>query len=225
MKVILYARVSTEEQSASGVSLSAQQAKLQQYAELFDLEVTDVILDAGQSAKDLNRPGLQAALAALDEGKAEGLVVCKLDRLTRSVRDLADLLERYFGTRFALHSVAEKVDTSSAAGRMILNIMTTVAQFEREQVGERTSAALQFKISQGEHVGAPPLGFKMVDGDLQKVDSEQETIDRIAELRSEGHPLREIATILGDEGRKTKRGGDWHPQTVARVVKRLEAQR
>lgn len=223
MKVIGYVRVSTEEQATAGVSLDAQRAKLEQYASLYDLELVDVVIDAGASAKNLRRDGLTSALAALDAGKAEGLLVCKLDRLTRSVRDLADLLEQYFGNRFALLSVAEKVDTSSAAGRMILNIMATVSQWEREVIGERTSAALQHKISQGEHVGAPALGYEVAEGALRTVEGEQETVNRIAELHAEGLTLRDIAAKLTAEGRKTKRGGEWHPQTVARVIKRLEA--
>lgn len=225
MKVILYCRVSTEEQASTGVSLAAQRARLLQYAELFDLEVVDTVIDAGQSAKTLNRPGLQKALTALVAGEAQGLVVCKLDRLTRSVRDLADLLEQYFGTRFALHSVAEKVDTSSAAGRMILNIMTTVAQFEREAISERTSFALQHKMAMGEHVGAPPLGYVVVDGRLEEVPEELATVDRIRELRAQGLVLRDIAAQLEAEGRKTKRGGTtWHSQTVNRILSRFEVQ-
>jgi DNA invertase Pin-like site-specific DNA recombinase len=223
MKVIGYIIVSTDEQAQGGHSLGAQRAKLEQYASLYDLELVAIIEDAGFSAKTMDRPGLKAALAALDAGEAEGLLVCKLDRLTRSVRDLSDLLEGYFGTRHALLSVAEKVDTSSAAGRMILNIMATVSQWEREVIGERTSAALQHKKANGEYLGAPPLGFKMVDGALSKVDEEQETLQRIRDLAATGLVLREIAAQLTAEGRKTKRGGDWHPQTVARILKRAEA--
>lgn len=224
MKVIGYIRVSTDEQAQGGHSLAAQRAKLEQYASLYDLELVAVIEDAGFSAKSTERPGLRQALSALDAGKAQGLVVCKLDRLTRSVRDLSDLLESHFGTKYALLSVAEKVDTSSAAGRMILNIMATVSQWEREVIGERTSAALQHKIANGEHVGAPALGFAVIDGELALVESEQETLRRIRELSAEGRTLRDVAAALAAEGRKTKRGGDWHPQTISRVLKRSEVQ-
>lgn len=224
MKVIGYVRVSTEEQATTGVSLDAQRARLKMYAELHELELVAVIEDAGVSAKTLNRPGLQAALAALDAGEAEGLLVVKLDRLTRSVRGLADLLEQYFGTRFALHSVAERVDTSSAAGRMILNIMTTVAQFEREAISERTSHALQYKMAQGEHIGAPPMGYALVDGKLEEIPEELETVKRIRELRAQGLVLRDIAAQLEAESRRTKRGGTrWHSQTVNRILQRIEA--
>ncbi len=224
MKVIGYVRVSTDEQAQSGVSIEAQRAKLEQYAELYDLHLVDVIVDAGVSAKNLHRDGLKNALAALDRGAASAVLVTKLDRLTRSVRDLCDLLESYFGTKYALLSVAEKVDTSSAAGRMILNIMATVSQWEREVIGERTSAALQHKISQGQHVGSPPLGFKIAEeGQLEKELTELAIVERIRALRTEGLTLQAIADLLNRENVPTKRGGSWYPSTVTKVLSRKAA--
>src|SRR5262245_5254733 len=87
MNVIGYARVSTSEQATGGVSLDAQVAKIKGYCELYGLTLVEIIIDAGESAKSLKRPGLQRALAMLKRKDAEGLVVCKLDRLSRSVRD------------------------------------------------------------------------------------------------------------------------------------------
>lgn len=223
MKVIGYIRVSTDEQAQGGVSLEAQRAKLEQYAELYDLDLVEVVVDAGVSAKNLHRDGLKVALAALVAGQAAGLLVAKLDRLTRSVRDLSDLLEKYFGTKYALLSVAEKVDTSSAAGRMILNIMATVSQWEREVIGERTSAALQHKIAQGQHVGSPALGFKMTDGQLAADQAELVVIERIQGLRADGLTLQAIADLLNGENIPTKRGGKWHPSTITYILGRRAA--
>ena len=105
-----YVRVSTEQQADEGVSLDAQHTKLQAYAVAMDLELVAVFEDAGRSAKSLARPGLQAALASLEHGSASGLLVAKLDRLTRSVRDLGELVERYFASRFSLLSVSDSID-------------------------------------------------------------------------------------------------------------------
>src|SRR5260370_40191073 len=88
-------RVSTSEQSSEGISLQAQRERLEAYATLYDGILVDVITDAGASAKTLRRPGLTRALALLEDGSADGIVVAKLDRMTRSVRDLGVLLERY----------------------------------------------------------------------------------------------------------------------------------
>jgi DNA invertase Pin-like site-specific DNA recombinase len=105
-----------------------------------------VIEDAGLSAKTLDRPGLQTALAMLKTGQAAGLVIAKLDRLTRSVRDLGALIEGPFAAgKAALLSVSEQIDTRTAGGRLVLNILGSVSQWEREVIGERTAAALQHK--------------------------------------------------------------------------------
>ncbi len=220
MKVLGYTRVSTDEQASGGVSLEAQRFRIERYAELYGLELVDVVTDAGVSAKDLKREGLRSVLEALDSGQVEGLVVAKLDRLTRSVRDLSSLLEGYFGTRFALLSVEEKIDTSSAAGRMILNIMATVSQWEREVIGERTSAALRHKMEMGQRVGAPALGYRVNGGKLEKEALEQKTVQKIRRLRAKGWTLQAIADKLNAESVPTKRGGRWHPSTVTYIVRR-----
>jgi len=99
MKVIGYIRVSTEEQATDGVSLATQREKLNGYAKLYDLELVEIIEDAGESGKTLNRPGLQRALAMIRRGQAGGLLIAKLDRLSRSVVDWNTLIDGYFGER------------------------------------------------------------------------------------------------------------------------------
>jgi hypothetical protein len=114
------------------VSLHAQRAKVTAYAKLYDLELAEVTVDAGESAKHLDRPGLQRALGMLKRGEADALLVVKLDRLTRSVRDLGHLVEKYFAPgKAALLSVGEQIDTRSAAGRLVLNVLASVSQWER----------------------------------------------------------------------------------------------
>ena len=99
MKVIGYVRVSTQEQADGGVSLAAQESKVRAYASLHDLDLVEVIIDAGESAKTIKRPGLQNALAMLKRGEASGMIVAKLDRLSRSVGDWNDLIDGYFGEK------------------------------------------------------------------------------------------------------------------------------
>ena len=219
MKVVGYVRVSTNEQATEGVSLAAQESKLRAYCTALDLELVAVVADAGVSAKSLAREGLSEALALLDSGAAEGLLVCKLDRLTRNVRDLGTLLDGYFATRFHLLSVADAVDTRSA-GAACANILTSVAAWEREACAERTSAALRHKVAVGEHVGAPRLGVAVVDGALQEVAEERATVERILELRASGLSLRAVAERLAEEGHQTKRGGKWAAATVRLVLRR-----
>ena len=209
MKVIAYCRVSTEEQAAQGVSLQVQEAKVRQYCDLYGHDLVEVVVDAGQSAKSLNRPGLTRVLAALTTNEVEGVVILKLDRLTRSVRDLGHLLETYF-QKSALLSVMEQTDTSTAGGRLVLNLLISVSQWEREVIGERTSAALQHKKSQGVKLGAPAL-------------KNEATLARINELRSQGLSMANVAQQLTAEGHKTQRGGTWQAMTVKKILDRMGA--
>jgi len=100
-------------------------------------ELAELIIDAGESAKSLNRPGMARLLSLVDAGAVDTIIIAKLDRLTRSVRDLAELLERFTRRGVSLVSVADALDTRSAAGRLVLNIMVSVSQWEREAIGER----------------------------------------------------------------------------------------
>lgn len=224
MRVILYCRVSTADQADNGVSLDAQIAKLTAYASLYDLEAVATITDAGESAKSLNRPGLQRALAMLRRGEADGLAVVKLDRLTRSVADWQILIDDYFGERPGkqLFSVADSIDTRSASGRMVLNIMLTIAQWERETTGERTKEALRHKIRNGERVGKIRFGFDLGDNGRTLIPnaSEQAAIRVMQQLRSSGYTLRQIAAELTLRGIATKEGlATWTHSAVAYILR------
>lgn len=219
-KAIAYVRVSTEKQADAGLSLEAQKAKVTAYAGLYDLELVEVIVDAGVSAKSLNRPGLDRALAMLKSGKAEALVVVKLDRLTRSVRDLGDLVERYFASgKAALLSVSEQIDTRSAGGRLVLNVLASVSQWEREAIGERTAAVMQFKASQGEYTGgAAPYGFRVEAGQLVEVEAEQLVVTAARELRAAGLSLAKVSAALAARGLLTRTGKVFAPVQVSRLI-------
>jgi len=223
-RTVAYIRVSTDKQADHGVSLSAQRAKCEAYASLYDLDLVAIVEDAGVSAKTMQRDGLSEALGMLESGAAEALLVVKLDRLTRSVRDLDTLITRYFGgERFALLSVSENIDTRSAAGRLVLNVLASVSQWEREATGERTKAALAHKRSKGERVGECPFGYRVgADGiHLEECPTEQNAIARVIELRGGGLSYRKVAAALNAEGTRARRGG-WSSTTVYRLVKNLE---
>ena len=163
-----YARVSTDKQADRGVSLEAQDAKIRAMAVVQGAELIDVIVDGGESAKNLNRPGMERLLAMVDARQVQTVIIAKLDRLTRSVKDLGHLLERLEKRGVALVSVAESLDTGSAAGRLVITIMTAVSQWEREAIGERTRDAMQHKRTNGECVGNIAYGYRLAaDGEHQ----------------------------------------------------------
>jgi DNA invertase Pin-like site-specific DNA recombinase len=221
-KTIAYLRVSTDKQADRGVSLDAQRAKVHAYAELYDLELAEVIVDAGESAKSLDRPGLKRALGMLKAGEAEALLVVKLDRLTRSVVDLGTLVEQYFTPgKAALLSVGEQIDTRSAAGRLVLNVLASVSQWEREAIGERTATAMQHKARQGEYTGGQaPYGRRVAaDGARLELHPGEEEARAVArELRAEGLSLRRVAAELERRGLRSRTGRGFAPVQVKRMV-------
>jgi site-specific DNA recombinase len=147
--------------------------------------------------------------------------VAKLDRLTRSVTDLCELLERFERRDVALVSVAESLDTGSAAGRLVITITGAVSQWEREAIGERTRDALRHKRGNGERVGNIEFGFRLSPDrrHLEPDPTEQAALAEIRNLRRQGHSLRCIAATLNRRGRRTRRGTEWRLESVARIVK------
>lgn len=226
-RVIGYIRVSTATQADSGHSLDAQRHRLQQYAAALDLELVAVHVDAGLSAKSLDRPGLQAALAALGRDGVSGLLIAKLDRLTRSVADLGALVERYFADRYSLLSVADSIDTRTAGGRLVLNVLASVSQWEREAAAERTREGLGQARRDGAQLGTIPIGQRRTDrrdssGRLT-VEADPRgaaTVARARSLRASGRSYKAVASALQAEGRPAPRGGQWHAASVRRVLLR-----
>jgi len=228
-KIVGYTRVSSQEQALEGVSLEAQRAKLEAYAVAYDLDLIAIEEDAGISASSMNRHGLLQALSMLKSGEAEGILVCKLDRLTRSIKDFNVMLETHFKEGGSeLMSIQESVNTKTAGGRLVLNVLMSVFQWEREAVGERTVDALTHLKNRGVQLGGEALGWKRVE-DLDEegrrivveVGEEVATVDRILELKEQGLSMRGIAKALTEEGRRTKKGGKWHHYTVSKVLKRV----
>ena len=182
-KVLGYIRCSTYEQEASGLGLESQIDKMKTYCSLYNLDLVHISQDAA-SGKNLRRPGLQDVLEKLEKKEAEGIIIAKLDRLTRSVKDMGILLETYFTNCNSLYVVLEQIDTSTATGRMMLNVLISVAQWERETISERTKDALTAKRKRGEKLGGSiPFGYDFDRGKLVENRQEQKVIRRIINLR------------------------------------------
>jgi site-specific DNA recombinase len=227
-----YSRVSTFKQKVLGVSLDAQTAKIAAMATIQDATLAETIED-DESAKDLNRPGMQRLLSLIEGGHCQVVIVAKLDRLTRSVRDLCYLLTYFEKHSVALVSLSEALDTSSAAGRMFIKLMTVISEWEREIIGERTAAALQFKRASGHVYSRTPYGYDADGPRPQPIDgapsapwrlvpnvAEQAVIARVRQYRADGWSLRKIAQQLNDEGIASKNGRQWSAVTVSDVCRR-----
>ena len=224
MITVGYVRVSTDRQADHGVSLEAQEAKVRAMATVQGAELVEVIVDGGESAKSLNRPGLQRLIAMVKAGEVQAVIVAKLDRMTRSVQDLCSLIDLFEKRKVALISVAESLDTGSAAGRLVITIMGAVSQWEREAIGERTRDALQHKRSNGERVGNIPYGYQLAeDGKhLAEEPTEQALLAHIRALSAQRLSMRVIAAQLNNAGHRTRRGTPWRLESIARVLKTTE---
>lgn len=215
-----YVRVSTDEQAREGLSLEAQAAAIRAYCAAQRLELADVLVEAGASGKTLDRPQLRDLLERIRAGQIGAVIVAKLDRLTRRTRDLLALVEDVFRRHgVELVSLGEQLDTRTPAGVLTLTMLGAVAQMEREQIGERTRAALAYKRALGERVGTVPLGFRPTEagGPMHPVPAELEVVRHILARREAGAAFRVIAAELRTRGCSTKRGGRWHASTVRSV--------
>ncbi|MBA7491475.1 hypothetical protein ES702_02021 [subsurface metagenome] len=220
MKAVGYIRVSTEEQVREGISLEVQEDKVKKYADLHNLRLTEIIRDEGRSGKDLEREGIQKIISLCQERKVNHLIVYKLDRLTRRTLDLLTLVEEIFKpSNVQFHSITEKIDTSTAQGKFFLTVTGAMAQMERDLISERTREALRYKISQGENVGSPPLGFLAEDKKLSEIAKELEVVECIKSLKRKGLSLRQIANRLNEKGIPTKRAGKWYAGTVRYILR------
>jgi site-specific DNA recombinase len=226
----VYARVSTDRQAESGVSLEDQVARCTARANAEGLDVLDTIVDDGYSASSLDRPGVQRVLDAIRKRTVDAVVIAKLDRLTRSIRDAADLVALCQKQGVALISLAESLDTSSAMGRMMVNFLAMLAEFERDNTAERTRTALAHKRSRGEKLGGKtPYGYAVeVNGEtrngapikvLVKCAEEQSVLEQMRALQAGGASLEEIAAAVNHSGRRNRDGREWTRQGVWKVLK------
>jgi len=216
-----YIRVSTEEQASEGVSLAAQRAKIEAWCTLNDCHLLDVHMDSGMSGgRSDNRPGLQDALEDVCNTKSV-LVVYSLSRLARSTRDTIAIADKLDKAGCDMVSLSEKIDTTSASGKMIFRMMAVLAEFERDQVSERTKMAMAHKRARGENLGTVPYGYSCHDGVKLVINEwEQSGIQLMRDLRSKGFTLQAIGDELEKKGYKTRRGRPWSRMTISDIIER-----
>lgn len=215
-RAVIYVRVSTDKQAESGLSLEAQRSRCIQYAALYDIDVVEVIVDT-QSAKDLERPGLNKVQEHLKTGTANAVLITDLDRLTRSVEDGVAFVKKWFSetSDYVLLSVFDHLDTRSPEGEFMLTVKLALAQLERKKTIKRTKVALQEKKTQleaiGESLGPPTLEKKA-----------PETAALLLKLDRDGLTHRQISEELNKRGVPTARNGTWHPTAVYRQLERMK---
>lgn len=204
--VVGYARVSTTEQADSGAGLAAQEAAIRDYCTRHGLTLAALHTDAGASGKSLDhRPALTAALDDLDAGRVAALVVAKVDRLSRSLADFANLMARAERNGWAVVALDLGVDMRTPAGEMLAAVVAATAQYERRLIGQRTREALAARRAAGVTLGRP----RQLDPALA---------ERIRTRRTAGATLAGIAAELNAEGTLTPTGRQWSPTLVRKIT-------
>lgn len=207
---LAYLRVSTEEQAKEGASLEAQRVLLIAEAERRGWNV-ETVVDDGYSAKSVEgRPGLVLALRRLDQGDADILLALRVDRLSRSVSDFAQLMSRSRSKGWDLVACDLGIDTSTPHGGLMAHVLASVAEYERRVIGVRTREGMEQRRREGVHVGRPP-------------ELKPELVGRIVRAHEDGRNMSQIARDLTADGVPTARGGEWRASTVQAVLRSTTA--
>jgi site-specific DNA recombinase len=225
---VAYIRVSTVEMAESGHSLAAQKNRLQAFAIGTDRELGVTFEDDGYSAGSLKRPALQSLLTAIENNGVASVLVTKLDRLSRNLADLLQLVRLFERYDVALVSASEAIDTGTPSGRMLLQLLGVFAEFERGRIGERTRDVLSDRRRQRKvYSRNTPFGYRS-EGELLVRDREQQlALEMAGKMFSDGASLRMIAAALTDSGVKPNGGGSrWWPESVRQILRsRMSAER
>ena len=215
-----YVRVSTSQQVQDGVSLEAQEAKIQAYASLNDIENIIIVRDEGISGSTLNRKGIEGIIELIQDGKVDNLIVYSLSRISRKCLDLLNLIDLFGKKNVAFHSLTEHLNTSSPTGRFLIQILGAVSELERGLISERVKGALAYKKENGEKTGGQiPYGFTCDDGKLIPKDDEMFLISKMMYLREEKKlSYLKICDRLSELGLTSRTGKKFHPQTVKQIL-------
>lgn len=228
MKLIGYTRVSTEEQGQEGHSLEEQAERINAYARCHpDIELVEIVKEVG-SAKDMNRPGLLGLLHKMDNEGIDGVIVVQLDRLTRNLANLIQMVEHYFkpeGDSKNLISIMENLDLKDATGRMLVYFLAIFAQWQRERISEHSKRTAAHLKSQNKRFNAhPPYGLMVNPKDpvyLIACKPEQKVLKRIQTLRQEmGCSLSDIVKILPEEELFNRAGNPFNESAVSKLCRR-----
>ena len=214
----VYIRVSTEDQAREGFSLGEQEEKLLQLCKFKELEVYKVYKDAGISAKDMeHRPQFQEMLKDMKEGKINYIVSYKLDRITRSVRDLEELISVLEQYNCFLLCDRDDVNTSTANGRFFVRMLTVLSQLEIEIVSERTKFGLNGAIKSGHIPGQRPFGYTKSEDKKMIVDNATRPyVEKIFDMYLEGKSFQQIANYFKENNIYPKK--KWHDTTIQKII-------
>lgn len=214
--VALYCRVSTDEQAREGVSLEEQQERLKAYCRAMGWsDQVIVFVDDGFSAKSLDRPELKRLLHAVKSGVISRIMVTKLDRMSRRLLDLLNLIDLFQDYEVSFVSISESFDTNTPSGRLTLQVLGAVAEFERERIRERVYENMLHAASTGKWLTQSPYGYDLVEKVLVINEREAQIVKRVYDLYlHEGLGYYSIAKRLNEEGIPSRQGKEWSIRAI-----------
>ncbi len=220
MKVAIYLRVSTTEQAEEGFSIAAQKERLKAYIQSQGWELATIYEDGGFSGGTINRPSFNKLRSDMKTGMFDLILVYKLDRLSRNMRDLSNLVHEMDEHNIYFKSATEPFDTTTPAGKLIFNMLGSVAEFERGMIAERVKMGMMQKAKEGKGILGfnHPYGYDFVDGRLLRNAHEARVVLDIFGQYNSGSSLMEVAMGLNSSGVTTKKGSMWKKQTVLNVI-------
>ena len=228
-KVAIYCRVSTTEQAEEGYSIDEQNIKIREYCEREGHEIYNLYEDRGISGKNItNRPGIKQLLQDATENKFDLVIVWKLNRISRKLLDILNIVELLNKHNIAFRSLTENFETETPSGKLQLNIMGAIGEFERETIAENVKMGLLARAKEGRWNGGVVLGYDLVELNnegkkrkntvLKINEKEANTVRRIFELYSQGHGYKAVVNRVNKEGHKTKRNREFAVSTVKEIL-------
>ena len=219
VRVAIYTRVSTEDQAKEGFSLDAQLDKLRSYCKARDWVIGGEYIDDGYSGRNVKRPAYSRMMEEMD--KWDALLVIKMDRIHRNSKNFMLMMEHLKKEEKEFVSMSESLDTSTAMGRFVMDIIQRIAQLESEQIGERVYVGMEQKArTNGGVLGFNiPYGYDYVDGKLLVNEDEAKQVKNIFQMYLNGLSMKKIADILNSKSIPTKQNKIWGSQTVSMILK------
>ena len=220
MKILGYVRVSSELQKKKNNSIPLQKKKISEYCKLNDFQLIDIYEDDGVSGMSIDkRDGYKNMIEFMNANKIDGIVVWSLSRLGRKMKDVVEFMDYLKTNNISFFSIKENLSNDDKVGSLIMNILSSINEFEVEMIRDRIKDIKRDKKEKGEVYGRMMYGFDNVNGKMIEKKKEKNIIKRVKNFRSRGWSWRKISIRLNEEGVKSKEGSQWYDGSLYNMMR------